>query len=86
VLIDCQSPDYRAEAKTIVRELTHYSPAVAQKPMCFVLTKLDLLAAAERRRTPKGWLAMSAVSGKGVERVLSALDRMLAKTDAVGTS
>lgn len=74
VLVECTSDDPQGDADVLVRELQAYSPALAEKPMCFILTKADLCEAAPD--VPDGWLSMSAVTGQGVDRVLARLREM----------
>jgi GTP-binding protein len=74
VLVEVTSDDPRGDAETLLQELKAYSPVLAERPMCFVLTKADLCEA--EPNVPEGWLAMSAVTGEGVERVLNELHRL----------
>jgi GTPase involved in cell partitioning and DNA repair len=62
-----------------MRELTAYSPLLAAKPACFVLSKSDLLMKDDRAAVPKGWLSMSAVTGDNVGKVISTLTKMIDK-------
>ncbi len=88
VLVECTSADPQGDAQVLMRELRAYSPALAEKPICFVLTKADLCE--DNPHIPTGWLAMSAVTGKGVAQVLGRLRDMHAalppdeKTDITG--
>ncbi|MBI4541320.1 MAG: GTPase ObgE [Gemmatimonadetes bacterium] len=77
-LIPVNSPDAQAEYALLRRELRSYSPALADRPHCVVLTKLDLLDA--DREPPKleasaawGTYAISAVAGYGLRMLLDAL-------------
>jgi GTP-binding protein len=74
VLVDVLSEDPRAEAEMLLHELAAYSPVLAKRPLCFVLTKTDLCEG--RPRAPQGWLAMSSVTGEGVDSVLQELRRL----------
>jgi GTPase len=77
ILVESISPDPRADAKVLMAELAAYSSVLAEKPVCFILTKTDLCETMPR--LPKGWLGMSAVSGDGVDKVLARLRSMHAK-------
>jgi GTP-binding protein len=75
VAADCAEP--AAEARMLVHELSQYSPILAEKPKCFILSKADLLPSSPKPRLPKGWLLMSSVTGDGVKKVVAALKKML---------
>jgi GTPase len=76
-LIDATSQDPSAEAKMLLHELREYSPGLAEKPACFILSKTDLLLPEEYPSLPKEWLAMSAVTGNGVEAVIHRLTALV---------
>jgi GTPase len=69
ILIECISENPKKDAKILLNELKAYSPTLAEKPHCFILTKTDLLAKTPPK-VPRGWLWMSAVTNKNVDKVL----------------
>jgi GTP-binding protein len=77
ILVPADSEDPAAEAKILMRELEAYSPLLARKPACFILSKSDLLTKDDCSPAPAGWLSMSAVTGDGVAAVLSRLKTIL---------
>jgi GTP-binding protein len=77
ILVESTSEDPAGDARVLRAELSAYDPLLAKKPAVCVLTKSDLLPADRTRKLPRGWLAMSAVTGEGVERVLRRLEEML---------
>lgn len=79
LMVECTSPDPQAEAQVLLRELRAYSPLLAGKPMCFLLTKTDLRP---DMSPPPGWLPLSSVSGQGVTQVLAEFRRMYASLPA----
>jgi GTP-binding protein len=76
MLVPSDSEDPLAESALLLHELEAYSPLLAQKPKCFILSKSDLRAETGSA-LPKGWLAMSSVTGTGVGTVLKRLKAML---------
>jgi GTP-binding protein len=86
-LVDGTSSTIAKDCRTILAELAAYSPALAAKPRVTALNKVDALdartRAARRRALEKvvggPVLECSGVSGEGVEEVLRALWREIAK-------
>jgi GTP-binding protein len=76
VLVPVLVENPQTEADMLVHELTQYSPVLAEKPKCFILSQIDLLPESELI-LPAGWLAMSSVTGKGIAEVLRVLKTML---------
>jgi GTPase len=76
VLVAADSNDPQAEANMLIHELSAYSPILAEKPKCFILSKSDLVPDNELT-TPEGWYAMSSVTGAGVPEVLRVFQNML---------
>jgi GTP-binding protein len=78
ILVSAESEDLRADAQMLVHELSEYSPVLAEKPKCFILSKADLLSRdALKTGKPKGWLSMSSMTGAGVQDVLALFKKML---------
>jgi GTP-binding protein len=78
ILVSAESEDLRADAQMLVHELSEYSPILAEKPKCFILSKADLLSSvALKTGKPKGWLSMSSMTGAGVQDVLALFKKML---------
>jgi GTP-binding protein len=83
IMVESTSEDPGGEAETLLNELAEYSPTLAAKPACYLLTKSDLTPSVEEK-LPPGWLAVSAVTGEGVPEALRVLRRLVAETgDAV---
>jgi GTPase len=85
LLVPSDSEDPVSEANLLLDELNAYSPLLAQKPLCFILTKNDLAPEHENPPLPQGWYSMSAVSGSGVDIVLKRLQDLLDAQDAPRT-
>jgi GTP-binding protein len=87
-VIDVTTEDPPAALATLEQELAAWSPELAQKPRLLVFSKADLLPAgeAERRAEEHGAIAISAVTGRGLEvfrsRVWAALDAASAARQA----
>jgi GTP-binding protein len=79
VMVEADSEDPIGDAAVLLSELTHYSEHLAAKPKCFIMTKTDLTAGGGSIKIPDGWLGMSAVTGDGVDRVLTEIERMLSE-------
>ncbi|HEY8483477.1 MAG TPA: GTPase ObgE [Longimicrobiales bacterium] len=77
-LIPVDAPDPQAEYEVLRREVRAYSPELAAKPHCVVMTKLDLLPPGEsppRIDAPEAWgqYAVSAVTHQGLMALLEGL-------------
>ncbi len=77
-LIPVDSPDVQAEYELLREELRSYSPELAEKPHCVVLSKTDVLGPDDSPPTidaPDAWgvYAISAVSRKGLGELLEGL-------------
>jgi GTP-binding protein len=77
VLVPALSEDPEAEAKMLMHELAQYSPALAEKPKCFFLSKSDLLPPDKTGSIPTGWLAVSSSTGEGISESLFILKKRL---------
>ena len=75
IMVESLSEDPEADAEFLLHELSQYSPILAQKPKCFIMTKADL--GVEPEHLPKGWLLLSAVTGQGVWECVQKLYKML---------
>ncbi len=84
VMVESTSQDPRGDADVLVSELRAYSEVLAAKPICFVLSKTDLLA--EGHTAPPGWVALSSVTGQGLDELLSTLRSMLREVPGAGFS
>jgi GTP-binding protein len=76
IMVDATAQDPESEAHILLNELKQYSPALAEKPLCFILTKTDLLPKDSIQKIP-GWHALSSVTGEGVREVIGALKKLL---------
>jgi GTP-binding protein len=74
IMVEATAEDPLQEAETLLHELRQYSPLLADKPKCFILTKTDLLPA---QPDIPGWLPMSSVSRTGVIDVLRVLKKLI---------
>jgi len=78
LLVPIDDPDPQATYDLLRTELEGHDAALASLPHCVVVTKADLVPAGEREvelRAPEAWetFAVSAVTGEGVEALISAL-------------
>jgi GTPase len=85
ILVPADSPDPMAEAMILLGELEAYSPLLARKPACFILSKSDLLPKDNSASVPDGWLPLSAVTGEGIRELLPRLLAMI-DDDAEGAA
>jgi GTPase len=82
----------RADYQAILRELELYSPELARKPQVIALTKMDVPEARRevaafrklfaRRRNKPTILAISAVTGEGLDALLDAVGKILYQGEA----
>jgi len=77
-MIGADSEDPQAEYELLRREVESYSPELATKPHCVIITKLDLLPPGEeppRVNAPDAWgqFVISAVARRGLDELLEAL-------------
>jgi GTP-binding protein len=83
--VDQQSPleDYRI----VNAELAHYGRGLNEKPQIVVLNKMDLAGTAESARAfesavkDKSVLLISAVTGTGVDRLISHISQLISRRD-----
>ncbi len=86
-LIPCDAPDPAAEYALLRAEVEAHSPALARKPHCVVVTKIDLLepdAAIPHIGAPDAWgqFGVSAVARKRLDDLMEALWKRLSSLDA----
>jgi GTP-binding protein len=81
IMVESTSDNPQRDAETLLHELAEYSPVLAAKPTCYLLTKSDLIETVDDT-LPEGWLAVSAVTGQGVPEVLRRLRDMVATTSS----
>jgi len=77
IMVESTAKNPQADAEVLLSELREYSPLLAEKPKCFLLTKSDLVQSQDAIQIPAGWRLMSAVTGEGVKEVLGELQRMV---------
>jgi GTP-binding protein len=77
LLVPSDSKDPEAEARMLMHELTEYSPALAEKPKCFILSKSDLLPPEAIPKIPEGWYALSSITNAGLDEILLLFKHML---------
>jgi GTPase len=78
LLVPVNDPDPQATYDQLRNELAQYSPALARRPFCVLLTKTDLLGPDDPTpvvRASEAWgvFALSSVARSGLEPVLEAL-------------
>jgi GTPase len=84
----------RADLDAINRELALYSPVLAEKPQIVAVNKVDVpearkgvaalgKALARRKKGPKDVLALSAVTGEGLDALLDAVGKAVFGTGAI---
>lgn len=76
LLIEATAEDPQAEAELLIHELSQYSPVLAQKPKCCILTKTDLVHA-DSITPPRGWLAVSSVKKSGIRDAIYAFKKLI---------
>jgi len=77
IMVESGSEDLIKDAEVLLTELKEYSPDLAQKPKCFIMTKNDLVNHDNIKTLPENWFSMSAVTGEGVNSVLRRLDDLV---------
>lgn len=75
LLVDADADDYDEEFKMLENELAQYSPELALKPKLMYVTKTDLLN--EEDRADVTYDSFSSVSGKGLDRFLATLGKLV---------
>src|SRR5262245_33251984 len=91
-VVDGSDRDPEWDYDVIREELRAHDPALLQKPILVVFNKIDLPSAAEgwavfreaRARDETPTLALSAVTGEGLDRFRQALGRLLPPADELG--
>lgn len=84
VLVDGTSEEPLAVYRLLLAELERHEPALLEKERLLVFSKLDLLGPEAAPQRPAalepavGFLAISAVSGQGLDALRAALDRFVA--------
>ncbi len=81
ILVPALSEDPEAEARMLMHELSEYSPALAAKPKCFILSKSDLLPPEGSNTLPPSWHSLSSSTGAGIQEALLIFKKMLDKQD-----
>ncbi len=81
IMVESLAEDPEAEATLLINELKQYSPILAAKPKCFILTKSDLFLA-EEQQLPTGWFSISSVQKEGLKETLSQLKNLLDTSDS----
>jgi GTPase len=89
LMVPVDDPDPQGAYDRLRAELAEYSPELAGRPHCLVLTKSDLLGpddAPPEVRAPEAWggFVLSAVSREGVEPVLEALWGRIQEVERAG--
>jgi len=80
MLVESTREDPADDVRVLREELKAYSPLLAEKPFCVVLTKTDLLGTSAPPGIDNEWCAMSAMTGQGLDRVRSRIEHLLDST------
>jgi GTP-binding protein len=76
IMVEATAEDPEAEAAVLLEELTQYSPVLAAKPKCFVLSKIDLVPD-DSLKVPAGWISLSSISRTGIRKLLGQFMELL---------
>lgn len=78
-LIDSASLHPERDLEVLRNELHHFSPTLLQKPSLTALTKIDILAADEQKRSclSDRYLCFSSVSGEGIPGLVQHLGKLV---------
>jgi GTP-binding protein len=76
LVVDLSSPDASADLDTIRGELRAYDPELAERPSLVVGTKADLVADPARAADPIRGVAVSSVTGEGLDLLRSQLEQL----------
>ncbi len=77
VMVGAESENPAGDAEILLKELSEFSTALAEKPRCFVLTKSDINMESHSE-IPSDWFRISSVTGSGVEPLLQHFQESLA--------
>ncbi|NLE01696.1 MAG: GTPase ObgE, partial [Fibrobacter sp.] len=80
ILVESSSPDPKADADTLINELSHYSESLAEKPKIFIMTKTDLITEDNPVKIPDGWLSISCATGDNIDTLLQHLHDLVKTT------
>lgn len=80
ILVESSSPDPKADADTLINELSHYSESLAEKPKIFIMTKTDLITEDNPVKIPDGWLSISCATGDNIDTLLQHLHGLVKTT------
>ncbi|MBD3343489.1 MAG: GTPase ObgE [Chitinivibrionales bacterium] len=81
ILVESLAESPEEDARVLIDELSRYSPILASKPKCHILTKCDLLPPEERATIPDGWLGISSATGEGLQEALHTFEKMLSSLE-----
>lgn len=74
IMVESTAEDPVAEAEILINELRQYSPFLAAKPKCFILTKTDLLP---EPPDIHGWMPLSSITRAGVPELVIKLKSLI---------
>ncbi len=86
-LIDAQSNDITSDLKSLQNELMCYDNNLLNKPSFVVITKIDIIPVYDIKDIKKfenlgvEWLAISAVTGQGIDEVKSKIWKLLSRNE-----
>jgi GTP-binding protein len=86
ILLDGMGDDIKADYKVLTEELRQFNPSIARKPKLIAITKIDAMdedRLASLRKTKFGSVpvhCISAVAGTGVQGLVAAIWKRIAKT------
>ncbi len=77
IMVEATADNPEKEAAILMEELRQYSPTLAEKPKCYLLTKIDLIHKNVSKRLPEGWLPISSITNAGIQDTLYALKKII---------
>jgi GTP-binding protein len=83
IMVEATSENPKSDAELLLNELRQYSPLLAEKPKCLVLTKNDLvLTSSGKPASKKGWISISSATGNGIDKLLAGLSKLISQSNA----
>jgi len=78
IMVESTAKNPKSDAAALIEELRQYSPALAEKPKCFILTKTDLIPGGTAKKI-RGWLHISSVTNQGIGECIGAFKRLISQ-------
>jgi len=80
IMVEATVEDPQAEAEILIHELKQYSPVLAEKPKCFILTKIDLIPEGSRKKL-SDWFFISSITKSGIQDVIYTFKKLIDRTE-----